>query len=76
MSSLDGPFIVSELLDAAANNWAALPLRVVELYDKGRIIFRPRTLLIRTARGHTIVMSGEDILSFRGDEPYAVLHLH
>ncbi len=29
-----------------------------------------------TASGDTIVMSPEGILSFRGDDPYAVIHLH
>ncbi|GIV03801.1 MAG: hypothetical protein KatS3mg015_2631 [Fimbriimonadales bacterium] len=72
----DGPFIVSELLRAAALDWKSLPAKVVALYDTGRLIFQNSAMLVVTASGDTIVMSPEDILLFRGDEPYAVIHLH
>lgn len=74
--SPDGPFIVSDLLRAAARDWQALPAKVVALYDAGRVIFQQQAMRVVTASGNVIVMSPEDILSFRGDEPYAVIHLH
>ncbi len=72
----DGPFIVSELLRAAATDWQALPAKVVALYDAGRVVFQSRAMRVVTASGNIIVMSPKDILSFRGDEPYAVIHLY
>ena len=72
----DGPFIVSELLRAAALDWKSLPAKVVALYDAGRLAFQNSAMRVVTASGNTIVMSPEDILLFRGDDPYAVIHLH
>lgn len=72
----DGPFIVSDLLRAAASDWQALPAKVVALHDVGRIVFQQQAMRVVTASGNIIVMSPEDILSFKGDEPYAVIHLH
>ena len=72
----DGPFIVSELLRAAALDWNSLPAKVVALYDAGRLVFQNSAMRVVTASGNVIAMSPEDILSFRGDEPYAVIHLH
>lgn len=74
--SPDGPFIVSDLLRAAAGDWQALPAKVVALHDAGRVVFQQQAMRVVTASGNVIVMSPEDILSFRGDEPYAVIHLH
>ena len=50
--------------------------KVVALHDAGRVVFQQQTMRVVTASGNVIVMSPEDILSFRGDEPYAVIHLH
>lgn len=72
----DGPFIVSELLRAAALDWKSLPTKVVALYDAGRLVFQKSAMRVVTASGHTIVMSPKDVLSFRGDDPYAVIHLY
>lgn len=72
----DGPFIVSDLLRAAAKDRQALPAKVVALHAAGRIVFQRQAMCVVTASGNIIVMSPKDVLSFRGDEPYAVLHLY
>lgn len=72
----DGPFIVSELLWFAVNDFSKLPERIRQLFDSGCIDFRPSSLVFTTKEGVKYVLSGKDLLLFRGDEPYTLVHLN
>lgn len=42
---------VDMLLDRAANNWYALPLEIIQGYEKGEVIFHPDGIDVRTLEG-------------------------
>ena len=69
----DGPFVVSELLELEKGHF---PPKLQLLYDNGRaIVIGSSALVIITATGQSVVLQSRDILSFRGPDPYAVIHL-
>ncbi len=76
MDDSNGPFIVEDLLRAAARGVQYLPTKVAALHAAKRVVFQKKAMRVVTANGGTLVMSPRDLLSFRGEEPYAVIHLH
>lgn len=74
--STSNPLLVSDLLAAACSDWTALPLKIRELYDAGRVRFAQRSMTLTASTGALIVLSPEDLILFRDSEPYALVHLH
>jgi hypothetical protein len=71
----EGPWDVGLIVDLAKSSWVDLPEKIKKLYDSGRLIFLPAGIAVIQDGGHSTVLNRRDILSFRGDDPYAVVHL-
>ena len=74
--NLDGPYVVSDILKEFARTGAAgLPYRLQLLILQKRFFPMKTALRVIIASGMDMIMSGNDVLSFQGDRPYALLHL-